>query len=271
MTEPQALSIATGFNDESVPIAPHLALIAAAGFTHVHWTEHWATEVLYEDFYAEGVRRALAAAGLGLLDVHNSEVEGSRPSAADEAERKYGVRLLANRIRFAGLLGGRAVVVHPVTFDPAPPDAAARWAALAKSIAEVAPLCRETGVRVALENFPGPTPPEYFRTVESFPPEVAGYCFDSGHANLKGDPDLPGRMGSRLLIVHLHDNRGAKDDHAIPGTGTVDWARVLRGLATAGYRRPLNFEVNMKSQSRPAPEFLAELFRQGCALGRHLS
>ncbi|HOX07277.1 MAG TPA: sugar phosphate isomerase/epimerase [Planctomycetota bacterium] len=260
------LSLASGFDDEGGPIAPRLAMIAAAGFTHVHWTEHWATDVLYEDFYTEGARRALAAAGLRLLDVHNGEVEGARPSSADEAARRHGARLLANRIRFAAVLGGQAVVVHPAPFDLTAPDAAARWAALARSLAEVAPVCRETGVRVALENLPGPAPAEYFRTVEALPPEVAGYCFDSGHANLKGDPDLPAKMGARLLIVHLHDNRGEKDDHAIPGTGTIDWARVLRGLAAAGYSRPLNFEINMKSQSRPAPEFLAELFRAGGGL-----
>jgi sugar phosphate isomerase/epimerase len=260
------LSLATGFDDEGGPIEPRLAMIAVAGFTHVHWTEHWATDVLYEDFYAAGVRRALAAAGLAVLDVHNTEVEGGRPSSADEAARARGARLLANRIRFTATLGCRAVVVHPVAFDPVPPDAAARWAALAKSLAEVAPLCRETGVRLALENFPGPTPPEYFRTVESFPPEVLGCCFDSGHANMKGDPDLPARMGERLLIVHLHDNRGEKDDYAIPGTGTVDWTRALRGLASAGYRRPLNFEINMSSQARPAAEFLAELHRAGSEL-----
>ena len=265
---PIQLSLASGFDDEGGPIAPRLALVAAAGFTHVHWTEHWATDVLYEDFYAEGVRRALAAEGLRLLDVHNGEVEGARPSSTDEAARKHGARLLANRIRFAAALGGLAVVVHPAPFDLAAPDAAARWQALAKSLAEVAPACRETGVRVALENLPGPAPAEYFRTVEELPPEVAGYCFDSGHANLKGDPDLTARMGSRLLIVHLHDNRGEKDDHAIPGTGTIDWARTLRGLAAAGYRRPLNFEINMKSQTRLAPEFLAELHRVGSKLAR---
>jgi sugar phosphate isomerase/epimerase len=265
---PAELSIATGFADEGGPIAPRLALIAAAGFTHIHWTEHWACDVLYEDFYVEGVRRALAAAGLAALDVHGSETESARPSAADEAVRKCGARLLANRLRFAAQLGCRSVVVHPGPFDPASPAAAARWAALGRSIAEVAPVCRETDVRVALENAPGTTPPEYFRTVEGFPPEVTGYCFDSGHANLKGDPDLPIRMGDRLLIVHLHDNRGENDDHAIPGTGTVDWARVLRGLGAAGYRRPLNFEINLKSQSRPAAEFLAELFRQTSALER---
>ena len=265
------LSLATGFADEGGPIAPRLALVAAAGFTHVHWTEHWACDVLYEDFYVEGVRRALAAAGLRLLDVHNSEVEAARPSSADEAVRSSGARLLANRIRFAAELGGRAVVVHPAPFDLTLPNAAVRWLALERSIAGVAPLCRETGVRVALENAPGPTPPEYFRIVKAFPPEVAGFCFDSGHANIKGDPDLPVRMGNRLLIVHLHDNRGENDDHAIPGTGTVDWARVLRGLESAGYRRPLNFEVNMKSQTRPGPEFLTELFRQAGALAQHMA
>ena len=263
----RALCITTDFDDDGGPIEPRLALFAAAGFTHIHWCEHWSRDVLYEDFYADGVGRALARAGLKLLDVHGAETESARPSAAEEPARARGVRLLRNRIRFASRLGADAVVVHSGPFGPATPEGAARWAALARSFAEVAPLCRETGVRVALENAAGPTPPEFFEVVESLPASVAGFCFDSGHANLKGgDPDLPVRMGARLAVLHLHDNRGEKDDHALPGTGTVDWDRLLRGLRAAGYAKPLNFEVGLKSQTRPAAEFLAEAFRLGSGL-----
>jgi sugar phosphate isomerase/epimerase len=261
------LCITTDFDDEGGPIEPRLALFAAAGFTCIHWCEHWARDVLFEDFYTDGVGRALAATGLKMLDVHGAETESARPSAADEAARARGVRLLRNRIRFAARLGADAVVVHPGPFGPPAPEGAARWAALARSFAEVAPLCAETGVRVALENASQPTPPEFFRVVESLPPAVAGFCFDSGHANLKGgDPDLPARMGARLLVLHLHDNRGEKDEHALPGTGTVDWDRFLRALRASGYAKPLNLEVGLKSQKLPAAEFLAEAFRIGSEL-----
>lgn len=265
------LCITTDFTDDGGPIAPKLELCAAAGFSHVHWCEHWSRDVLYEDFYTDGVGRALVAAGLKLLDVHGAECDAGRLSSADEGVRRHGLRLLENRIRFAARLGGDAVVVHSAPFDAGAPDFAPRWAALARSFEEIAPLCEQTGVRAALENSGGPTPPEFFSTVESVSPKAAGYCFDCGHANLKGgDPDLPLRMGARLCVLHLHDNNGQRDQHALPGTGTIDWDRLARSLRAIGYAKPLNFELSLKSQERPAAEFLVEGFRRGSELAGKL-
>lgn len=111
------LSIATDFDDDGGPIEPKLAQVAAAGFTHIHWCEHWSKDVLYEPFYTRGVGRALKRFGLKPLDVHNAQTQTASPSSPDPICRERGVRLLRNRLEFTAQLGGAVLVIHPTAFD----------------------------------------------------------------------------------------------------------------------------------------------------------
>ena len=79
--------------------------------------------------------------------------------------------------------------------------------------------------------------------------EIFGYCLDIGHANLMGRNirEFIKGLGSRLTILHIHDNMGNKDSHLIPYTqdnpGGVDWDGVVEGLRTIGYTGTLSFET----------------------------
>ena len=71
------------------------------------------------------------------------------------------------------------------------------------------------------------------------------FCWDVGHANL-GKFDQYENMtvlGSRLKVLHLHDNYGTKDDHSLPFLGTVDWDGVMRALRDIHYEGTFNYEV----------------------------
>ncbi len=71
-----------------------------------------------------------------------------------------------------------------------------------------------------------------------------GVVIDTGHSciahDLYGMSQLAGR---RLLNVHLHDNDGLRDLHRIPGTGSIDWKKVIDDLCAAEYGGPLLLEV----------------------------
>ena len=266
-----SLSITTDFTDDGGPIAPKLALFAEAGFTHIHWCEHWARDVLYEDFYMEGVLRELEIAGLWLLDTHAAQTPAASPSSEDEDVRRRGGRLLRNRLLFTVELGGNAVVVHPPSFDEADPAVARkRWDNLARSVEEVAPLCERSGVRLALENMARPLPDAFPKLLEQFSPEVLGFCYDSGHANIAGQPELLEKFAHRLAVLHLHDNHGTKDEHALPGRGTVDWERILRTLHKCGYTKPLNFELSLRDPAFSSQAFVHEAYRLGMELSERL-
>ena len=74
-----------------------------------------------------------------------------------------------------------------------------------------------------------------------------------GHANIVGIDfeEFIGTLGSRLKVLHLHDNDGISDLHQIPYTFTrtrenlasTDWGGFLRGLGKIGFDGVLSFET----------------------------
>jgi sugar phosphate isomerase/epimerase len=59
------------------------------------------------------------------------------------------------------------------------------------------------------------------------------FTLDTGHAHASGqDPSVfAAKAASRLVEVHLSDNRGSADEHLIPGEGTADLVPLVRKVA----------------------------------------
>ena len=137
-----------------------------------------------------------------------------------------------------------------------------------RSLDELVPVAEKLGVTICLENLYKPLnlPDAVVGFVEEFRSDRLGACFDSGHANvLARGGDYPdgtaykscASMGTRpvwddraldkmlpyVVTCHLHDNRVQKDDHDLPGTGSVDWKNVLEKLAAAPKLRCIQSEV----------------------------
>lgn len=58
---------------------------------------------------------------------------------------------------------------------------------------------------------------------EKYGAQVLGFCLDTGHANLVGldMEDFIRTLGTRLKVLHIHDNDGVADLHQIPYTFTM--------------------------------------------------
>lgn len=82
--------------------------------------------------------------------------------------------------------------------------------------------------------------------------EVFGFCLDTGHSHMVGrDVEMVIEdLGSRLKVLHIHDNNGTEDEHLIPytqnpgnkGMGQIDWDGVIRALRKINYEGALSFE-----------------------------
>ena len=79
-----------------------------------------------------------------------------------------------------------------------------------------------------------------------------GFCLDVGHANLtnRNIKEYVKELGSRLTILHIHDNNGLEDLHMIPysylSTGAshvCDWQGFVEGLKEIHYPGVLAFET----------------------------
>ncbi len=72
----------------------------------------------------------------------------------------------------------------------------------------------------------------------------AAVCLDVGHAHLVGgSPEAAEVLSGHVITTHIHDNRGASDDHLVPFAGTIDWPATLTALFKIGYAGPLVFEL----------------------------
>ena len=124
------------------------------------------------------------------------------------------------------------------------------------------------GVGIAIENL---FIPEYLHSTHRYCSNVedvcdlvdtlgpgSGVCWDFGHANLIGDDqrECLRTIGKRLKVLHVHDNNGKHDDHAIPysSSGTVKWEEILPVLREIGYEGNFSFEVS----AARVPEALRE-------------
>ncbi|MBM4237509.1 MAG: sugar phosphate isomerase/epimerase [Euryarchaeota archaeon] len=139
-------------------------------------------------------------------------------------------------------------------------DTEGAYRAVDESLREIAKASEDMGVRVALENMPdmpmtmGKTPTELLRMLNGFDMDI---CFDVGHANTARTIDdfLP--HSGRFINVHLHDNRGQRDEHLPIGGGNIDFKKVLRALR--GYNGRLVIEARSLPEAEISKERLAEI------------
>lgn len=81
--------------------------------------------------------------------------------------------------------------------------------------------------------------------------ELFGMCLDTGHLQLvkRDSYDYITRLGSRIKVVHLHENDSIDDLHEMPftfGTGnerSQKWDGIFQGLRDIGFDGTLSFET----------------------------
>lgn len=139
---------------------------------------------------------------------------------------------LKREIDFAHQLGGETLVLHPECFGLVDEDDRPDW----PEIVRVAEYAAKFGVRLAMENMKNSIwmLDRILDEIGDDPEETnLGICIDIGHANQSEDAgrhpvtNYLERYAGQVIHLHLHDNHGERDDHFLPGEGTIDWPRVL--------------------------------------------
>lgn len=262
------LSITTDYaRDKGCP-EPYLRQIAEAGYTHIHWCHHWNTDFLYLPVEIDEIRGWLQSFGLKLLDIHASDGSEKNWTSARGYEREAGVELVKNRIDMAAALGSDAIVMHiPSSLDDLL-EHDPQWGPLRQSLDALQPYAGARGVRIALENTTFDSLRGIHRLFELYGPDYLGLCYDCGHGNLIDDGlDQLESLKDRLIAVHLHDNDGSGDQHNIPFTGSVDWARLARIMASSSYTKCVSMESNMhRTGISDEREFLSKAYAAGAKL-----
>jgi sugar phosphate isomerase/epimerase len=141
-----------------------------------------------------------------------------------------------------------------------------------KSLAEIAEYASKKGVTIGLENryhyHEYPDPDEMKVLLADYPPEVAGFWLDIGHAEvLERLGFLPhnrwlDELADRCVGTHVHDVDGLAD-HRAPGFGTADWPHYSAKLPP---HIPRVNEINQRQDEERVGGAIAYLRKVG-ALG----
>ncbi len=154
---------------------------------------------------------------------------------------------LQRSAEMAAEVGAEVVVVHPPF----------RWQKeyAAGFVEGIAALEESTGIAFAVENM-YPWRASSRRGMEMYLPgwdpseqDYANTTIDLSHAAIaRSDPvEMAVRLGDRLRHIHLTDGTGsAKDEHLVPGRGSIGADEFLAHAARSGFAGEIVVEINTR-------------------------
>lgn len=162
---------------------------------------------------------------------------------------------------FCSLLGVENMVIHPLQQGRYYGNEERLFEMNMKFYSALAPLAKNSGVRIAIENMwqhhpvtkaicdDVCAPPEelckYYDTLND--PDNFTVCLDIGHVALCGrEPEDAIRIigRERLGCLHVHDNNYLADAHTIMGCGKINWENVCQALGEIDYKGSFNLEAD---------------------------
>lgn len=251
-------------------------LIAEAGFKTVDWNidhawdktkirarqlEHCIFEDSLEEIEAYYKEELDAMKKYGLTPV---QAHAPFPAYVPDFPEfnEYAINIYKQCIRFCDRVGVKYLVIHGISltmddYTQTPESIRAMNDHLYESLI---PVLQETNVVVCLEDLFTHYKNQFVlgdcadarQAVESIDrynakagKECFGLCLDTGHLNLLGiRPDNYIRaLGSRIKVLHTHDNNGDADAHLAPYTGTIIWKDLIGALKEIGYSGDIAFET----------------------------
>jgi protein FrlC len=176
----------------------------------------------------------------------------------NETIRRDSVAYIADSIQTAAALGAPVVSVCPghSLHGQGKRDA---WMRLSESLVTISDFATAYGTRIAIEpadryetDLVGTTS-DAMRLIRQLSLANLGIVFDVGHAHVMSEPiaEALQMMGDRLFHVHVDDNNGQRDQHLIPGDGSIDFPALIALLRQAGYDGCLSAELSWDYTLQP--------------------
>ncbi len=219
-----------------------------------------------EKFFAPH-KEAAEIAGIRINQMH-MPYPSYIPNAPAEINDYLMQTVAPKSMEICAFFGCSYIVVHGFKLARNLGSEEAEWVQTEKFLESLAPLAKEMKITICVENIytnignhivegpccdAGKAAARIDRMNEKYGAEVLGFCFDTGHANLIGIDfeDFIATLGSRLKVLHIHDNDGIGDLHQIPFTFTrsrenvssTDWEGFIRGLQKIHFDKVLSFET----------------------------
>lgn len=226
-------------------------LIGEAGFKYIDIDFNNIDVFMGDDWKEKATELRKYAEGLGMSFVQAHSPCNGNPVVYDE-KRDVLVATTKRAFEVCEILGVKNMVVHNGTRDGM--NKKMFYEENKKFVAEFFGVMEKTGVNMCIENttrlnmwghswffIDGWEMREFIEQVGH--PNLKA-CWDVGHANCEWHQyyDLVD-LGDLLTAVHVHDNGGEHDEHALPFTGSTNFGEVIEGLIDAGYKGYFTFEA----------------------------
>ena len=215
---------------------------------------------------------------------------------ADATLNNYLISNVASKsLQVCAFLECKYIVIHGFKLEKYLGSEEAEWQHTEAFINKIAPLLKELGIIVCIENlYEGigghlieatccnarKAAERIDRLNDKYKAEVIGFCFDTGHANLLGlnFEKFITTLGDRLKVLHIHDNDGVRDLHQMPFTfsrarendTSTDWAGFIKGLRNVNFDGVLNFETGPVLNTFP-PELKKAALEMIAKIGKYFS
>jgi sugar phosphate isomerase/epimerase len=180
--------------------------------------------------------------------VIHAPYDGINVSTPQRSLRKAALKLVETSMRNAHYLDARLIVLHSgfkSPLDLIKPKTT--WRLFLDVLREINKLAYDLDIYVGVENMPsgGVALIESCNDALTLIEEVhtldrIGFTLDVGHSNTIGVNEARNyllKAGDYLVHLHVHDNKGEKDEHLAVGSGTVNWASIMpliKGLKLVG-------------------------------------
>lgn len=251
------------------------------------------SETELEQFFAPHVRGAREA-GIRIHQMH-MPYPLYIPGGKEELNEYLWQVVAPKSLKVGEIFHCPYMVVHGFKLSHHLGSEEAEWQQTERLLHSILPAAKEMGIMICMENLYTGTGGHIVegtccnvrkvveridRINDQYGAEVLGFCLDTGHANLVGldFEDFITKLGSRLKVLHIHDNDGIGDLHQIPFTFTktrenkvsTDWDGFLRGLRTVQFDQVLSFETAPVLSAFPE-ELKEEVLHLIARIGRYFA
>lgn len=251
-----------------------LAEMAEAGAKHLVLTDCLISTILQSAPQLELIEQQMADAGLDFVDSHAQFGLEIDMNLLDPAKRRMMIARHKLAMEIIHYFHVDTITIHVGnnrTQELATLPLQKHVDAITDSLEKLLPTAEELGITICIENIwtQTTTPEQLCNYRKKFPTDALGFCYDAGHANImdkgRNYPDgaaceswrytTPGtppwsdsvldQMLDDIVICHLHDNTGEKDQHQLPGNGCIDWEKVCSKLKKAPRLKYIQSEVSV--------------------------
>lgn len=194
---------------------------------------------------AEAYKAKLDSAGMKVWSVHMPYSRKWDISILDSAKRAEVVDFMKEMTRVAGVFCPQRIVLHPSSEPIAPDERMARLENSRASIGILAPIAKEVGAILCIENLPrtclGKNGEEMMYLIEG--QDNVGICFDTNHLLYQTSEDFLKAIGKNTIkTVHISDYDFADERHLVPGVGKIEWKELWSGIKANGYKGVMMYE-----------------------------